>query len=487
MEHAGTIVPVILSGGSGSRLWPLSRALYPKQFLPLVGELTLIQETALRVAGEVFAAPLVICNDEHRFIVAEQLRALDRAPADIILEPVGRNTAPAAAVAALRLLETGADALMLLMPSDHVIARPDRFVGAVHQACPAARNGMLVTFGVRPERAETGYGYIRAGSPVPGVDGVATVARFTEKPDRATAEAYVAKGSHFWNSGIFLFSAAAFITELEAHAPGIVLSARTALAGAARDLNFCRLDRRAFEACPSLSIDYAVMEKTTRAAVVPIEMDWNDIGAWSGLWDIADKDGQGNAVEGDVVLHDARNTYVRAGGQLVAVVGLDDVVVVATDDAVLVAHRQAAQDVKHVVDMLKAGRRAQHLQHTTVHRPWGSYRGIDRGERFQVKQIVVNPGERLSLQVHHHRAEHWIVVEGTALVTRGTEQFLLRENESTFISLGETHRLENPGKVPLRLIEVQSGSYLGEDDIVRLEDGYGRASEVPAPNEPTGP
>jgi len=471
---SGVITPVILSGGSGSRLWPLSRALYPKQFLALAGELTMLQETALRVAGDGFAAPLVICNEEHRFLVAEQLRAKACRPSEIILEPVGRNTAPAVCVAALKLLAAGEDGLMLVMPSDHVIAAPDRFLQAVATATRAAAAGALVTFGITPARAETGYGYIKAGPRLDAHEGVHAVERFVEKPDQPTAEAYLADGSYLWNSGIFLFSAAAYVAELERSNPAMVEACRKALSDAERDLTFCRLGMDAFAASPSDSIDYAVMETTARAAVVQVEMGWNDVGAWSALWDIGEKDGGGNVVQGDAVLHEARNVYVRSDEHLVAVVGLEDVVVVATDDAILVTDHAHAQDVKHIVDRLKAEQRDEHALHTTVHRPWGSYRGVDRGNRFQVKRITVKPGERLSLQMHHHRAEHWIVVEGTALVTRGEEQLFVYENQSVHIPMGTVHRLENPGKVPLHLIEVQSGGYLGEDDIVRLEDSYQR-------------
>ncbi|WP_282189143.1 mannose-1-phosphate guanylyltransferase/mannose-6-phosphate isomerase [Azospirillum sp. SYSU D00513] len=482
-KSAGVITPVILSGGSGSRLWPLSRSLYPKQFLPLTSELTMIQETALRVAGERFAAPLVICNEEHRFIIAEQLRAQACRPSEIILEPVGRNTAPAVCVAALKLLAAGEDALMLVMPSDHVIASPGRFLEAVATAAGAAAAGALVTFGVRPVRAETGYGYIKAGAKLDAHEGVNAVERFVEKPDQTTAEVYLADGSYLWNSGIFLFSAAAYVAELERSSPSMVEACRKALSGAERDLTFCRLGKDAFAASPSDSIDYAVMERTARAAVVPVDMGWNDVGAWSALWDIGEKDANGNVVQGDAVLHDARNVYVRSDEQLVAVAGLENVVVVATDDAILVTNHARAQDVKHIVDRLKAERRDEHALHTTVHRPWGSYRGVDRGSRFQVKRIVVKPGERLSLQMHHHRAEHWIVVEGTALVTRGEEQIFVYENQSVYIPMGTVHRLENPGRVPLHLVEVQSGGYLGEDDIVRFEDGYGRMSSIPAASQ----
>lgn len=473
-QTSGGITPVILSGGSGSRLWPLSRAAYPKQFLPLASELTMIQETALRATGEGFAPPIVICNEEHRFLVAEQLRAQAIRPSEIILEPVGQNTAPAACVAALKLLAAGDGGLMLVMPSDHVVASPERFQAAVAAAAPSAAAGRLVTFGITPTRAETGYGYIHAGEPLGDGDAVRAVDRFVEKPDADAAAAMLEDDRYLWNSGIFLFSPAAYLAELERSRPAMVEACRRALSGAVRDLTFCRLEPVAFRAAEADSIDYAVMETTTKAAVLPIEVGWNDVGAWSALWEIGDKDAHGNVVHGDVVLHDVRTSYVRSDQTLVAIVGLNDVAVVVTDDAVLVAAQSRVQEVRAVVEQLKAGGRGEHSLHTTVHRPWGSYRGIDRGERFQVKRIVVKPGERLSLQMHHHRAEHWVVVSGTALVTRGEETFLLGENQSTYIPAGETHRLENPGKVPLHLIEVQSGGYLEEDDIVRFQDGYGR-------------
>lgn len=467
------IHPVVLSGGSGSRLWPLSRAGYPKQFLPLAGEQTMLQGTMQRVAGPQFAAPLMICNNEHRFVVAEQLRTANISANRIILEPIGRNTAPAVAVAALTLLQQHEDALMLVLPSDHVIKNQAAFHAAIAQAEQAVRLGYLVTFGITPDKPETGYGYIQQGQALTA-EGVHQVARFVEKPDADTAATYVASGEFLWNSGIFLFSARQYLAELKLHHPTMVEACEAALANAEQDLNFCRLDKDAFSASPSDSIDYAVMEKTQHAAVVPVDMDWSDLGAWSALWDITQKDQHGNASHGDVLLHNTRNSYVHADHALVAVTGLDDVIVVATDDAVLVANRNNAQDVKKIVDTLKEQGRYEHTLHTTVHRPWGNYQGIDLGERYQVKRISVKPGEQLSLQKHYHRAEHWIVVKGTALVTCGDKEFLVRENESTYIPMGEVHRLKNPGKVELELIEVQSGGYLGEDDIVRLEDGYGR-------------
>jgi mannose-1-phosphate guanylyltransferase/mannose-6-phosphate isomerase len=470
------ITPVILSGGVGSRLWPLSRKGYPKQFLPLAGPLTMIQETVRRSTGAGFAAPLVVCNDDHRFLVVEQLHALGVSPEAILLEPVGCNTAPAAAAAALHLLRFREDALMLVMPSDHVIQDVAAFQAAVETAAAAARTSRLVTFGITPSRPETGFGYILAGGEI-GSDGVLPVERFVEKPDLDTARAYLADGRYLWNSGIFLFSARVYLEELERTSPDIVAACGAAMHAGRWDNTFFRLGSEEFAASPSNSIDYAVMEKTDRAAMVPVDMGWNDVGAWSALWDIGTKDEVGNVCQGDVILHDTRDCYVRSESGLVALSGICDAVVIATDDAVLVTTRDKAQNVKIIVDRLKAQSRDEHNLHTTVHRPWGNYRGIDRGDRFQVKRIVVLPGERLSFQKHYHRAEHWLVVEGVANVTRGDQTFMLSENESTFIRPGEIHRLENPGKVPLHLIEVQSGSYLGEDDIIRFDDAYGRKDD----------
>ncbi len=468
------IHPVILSGGSGSRLWPLSRAGYPKQFLPLNSENSMLQDTALRVSSSCFAAPLLICNEEHRFLVAEQLRSIDITPDKIILEPVGRNTAPAIAIAALSLVEKQSDALMLVLPSDHIILDQNAFQQAVDVASEAAQSGKLVTFGIAPDKPETGYGYIHKGALVSGFENVNDIAEFVEKPNVKKATEYLNSGEYLWNSGIFLMSAQQYLDELSLHHPEILTACQNALEQAEQDLSFCRLNKEAFSTSPSDSIDYAVMERTNCAAVVPVDMNWSDLGSWSALLDIEEKDSDGNAHRGDVLLHNTTNSYVHADHRLVAVTGLDNIIVVSTDDAVLVSNRDNAQDVKKIVDQLKAANRYEHSLHTTVHRPWGNYRGIDLGERHQVKRITVNPGERLSLQMHHHRAEHWIVVSGTAKVTVGQNEFLLRENESTFIPIGESHRLENPGKLPLYLIEVQSGSYLGEDDIVRFEDGYGR-------------
>jgi mannose-1-phosphate guanylyltransferase/mannose-6-phosphate isomerase len=465
------LIPVILSGGSGTRLWPLSREAHPKQFLPLLGDRSLLQMTWLRLVGlPGMSAPLVVANEEHRFLVAEQLREVGATPAALILEPVGRNTAPAIAVAALRAIADGGDPVLLVLPSDHVIADEAAFRAAILEVLPAAEAGEVVTFGILPTAPETGYGYINAA---PG-DGVRRVLRFVEKPDAATAAGYVASGEYFWNSGMFAFRASRYLEELQRSRPAMVAAAREALDKAVRDVDFLRLDKVAFSASPSDSIDYAVMESTERATVLPIDVGWNDVGSWSALWSVVEQDGDGNAHRGDVIARDCRNTLAMSEKRLVALIGLDDVVVVDTDDALLVARRDRVQEVKEIVTALKAGKRSQATWHRKVYRPWGSYDGIDSGERFQVKRIIVKPGASLSLQMHHHRAEHWIVVKGTARVTNGDKVFLLGENESTYIPLGSRHRLENPGKQPLELIEVQSGGYLGEDDIVRFDDVYGR-------------
>ncbi len=478
----GSVVPVILSGGSGSRLWPLSRKALPKQLLALAGDNTMIQDTVARARGPGFAAPIVICGQEHRFLIAEQLRAAGFDGARIILEPAGRNTAPAAAVAALKILEDDPDGLLLLMPSDHIVANVKAFHEAVGVAAKAARGGALVTFGIQPAGPETGYGYIKGGKALPS--GALAVERFVEKPDRATAQGYLKAGGYYWNSGMFLFSAKTFLAEMKRLEPGMLACCQGALEHAHRDMDFIRLGEAAFLACPAQSIDYAVMEHAANAAVVPVEMGWNDVGSWQSLWEIAPRGADGNALLGDVITEKAKNSYIRSEGVLVAAVGVENLVVVATKDAVLVAHRDAAQDVKKIVEQLEAAGRDNHINHAVVHRPWGSYESVDTGKNFQVKRIIVKPGAKLSLQMHHHRAEHWIVVSGAARVTCDDKVFLLQENESTFIPLGAKHRLENPGKVPLHLIEVQSGAYLGEDDIVRFEDTYGRVPQAES-NKPS--
>ncbi|MBL8255322.1 MAG: mannose-1-phosphate guanylyltransferase/mannose-6-phosphate isomerase [Pseudoxanthomonas mexicana] len=462
--------PVLLSGGSGTRLWPLSREAYPKQFLPLAGDDTMVQATWRRVEAIADLAPIVVANEEHRFLVAEQLRQIGAPVPAIVLEPVGRNTAPAIAAAALQAMVDGADPLLLVLPSDHVVRDVAGFQRAVREASSAAEAGALVTFGIVPDAPETGFGYIQAEAG----EGLRKVSRFVEKPDATTAQSYLDAGGYYWNSGMFLFRASRYLEELANVRPDIVEAVRAAHASARHDGDFVRLDKDAFAVCPPDSIDYAVMEKTARAMVLPIDIGWNDVGSWSALWDVAERDADGNAHHGDVIAVDSRNSYAYAQ-RLVALVGVDDIVVVETDDAVLVARKDRVQDVKQVVARLKEEQRSQAVLHREVHRPWGSYDSVDNGGRHQVKRIKVKPGAALSLQMHHHRAEHWIVVSGTAKVTRGDEILLLSENESTYIPLGVKHRLENPGKVPLELIEVQSGSYLGEDDIVRFEDVYGRS------------
>ena len=470
------INPVILSGGSGTRLWPMSRESYPKQFLALTSDRSLLQETVLRVAdARRFAAPLLVCNAEHRFIVAEQVRCSGVRPSRLVLEPVGRNTAPAVAAAAIMLEAEDADALMLVLPSDHTITDTKGFAKAVSAAARAAAAGGLVTFGITPSEAETGFGYIRRGAAIDKLDGCFAVDAFVEKPDLATAKKYVKDGGYDWNSGMFLFSAGRYLAELERLEPDMVAGCRAAVDGAEGDLDFIRLAAEPFARIESRSIDYAVMEHTEHAVVVPADIGWSDVGSWAALWDVSDRDEAGNVLAGDVVALDVSNSYIRSEGGLVTAIGVSDIVVIATDDAVLVLPRDRAQDVKALVDTLKSSDRVESTLHPRVYRPWGYYQTLHEGERFQVKRITVNMGARLSLQMHHHRAEHWIVVNGTATVTRGEETFVLHENESTYIPPGTPHRLENPGKMALNLIEVQSGSYLGEDDIVRYEDVYGRS------------
>jgi mannose-1-phosphate guanylyltransferase/mannose-6-phosphate isomerase len=476
------LLPVILSGGSGTRLWPLSRELYPKQLLPLVGDQTMLQETAKRVDGLAdVGAPIVVCNDSHRFMVAEQMLQLGTRPAAIILEPVGRNTAPAVAVAALVALtpapsrkrerEEPGDPILLVLPADHVIRDVSAFREAVQAGRAAAAANKLVTFGVVPDRPETGYGYIRKAQ---GEGPVFPVAEFVEKPNLEIAVRYVQSGEYFWNSGMFMFRARAFLAELRRHAPAMLSACEDAIAAAKRDLDFTRLAAETFGACPSDSIDYAVMEKTDDAVVVPLDAGWSDVGSWSALQDALPRDASGNVLSGDVITAGTTGSYLHSTSRLIAAVGLTDHVVVETKDAVLVAPRDKVQDVKALVNQLKAQGRYESSLHREVFRPWGCYDSIDSGDRFQVKRLIVKPGASMSLQLHHHRAEHWIVVSGTARITRGEETFLLGENESTFIPVGTKHRIENPGKVALHIIEVQSGSYLGEDDIVRFEDVYGR-------------
>ncbi|NMG44605.1 mannose-1-phosphate guanylyltransferase/mannose-6-phosphate isomerase [Aromatoleum toluvorans] len=476
--------PVILSGGSGTRLWPLSREQYPKQLLALIGDDTMLQQTATRLDGfsgslPVAAEPIVVCNEEYRFITAEQMRAIGRPTSRILLEPVGRNTAPALTLAALSVVREDGDGVLLVMPADHVVRDREAFHRAVATGLEAARAGAMVTFGIVPERPETGYGYIRSGSECS--PGVREVEAFVEKPDARTAAEYVASGAYLWNSGLFMVRASLWLKAIGHFNPAMLAACDASVGAAARDIDFVRIGRDAFEACPSDSIDYAVMEKLAGTPglgiaprVVPMSVGWSDVGAWDALWSLADKDEAGNAARGDVVLEGTTNSLVHATSRMVACVGVDGLIVVETPDAVLVAHKDRTQDVKQIVSRLKADKRSQVYAHRKIHRPWGCYDSIDNGQRFQVKHIEVKPGAALSLQMHHHRAEHWIVVRGTAKVTRGDETFLLTENQSTYIPLGVTHRLENPGKLMLEMIEVQSGGYLGEDDIVRFEDTYGR-------------
>jgi len=475
------IVPVILSGGSGSRLWPLSREMYPKQFLSLVNDQTMLQNTVTRLAGVAdLAAPMVVCNENHRFIVADQLGAIGHSPSAILLEPMGRNTAPAVAIAALQAMAEGYDPVLLVLPADHVIQKEEALRAAVVAGKSFALEGKLITFGIVPTGPETGYGYIKRGSSgkETGKETAAyVVERFEEKPDLATAQSYVESGSYYWNSGMFMFLASRYIEELERFAPEMVIACRKALAAASRKDPAVYLDKEAFAACPSNSIDYAVMEKTGDAMVLPLEAGWSDVGSWAALWDIGERTSDGNVLVGDILQKDTANSYLHAESRMIAAVGVENLVVVETADAVLVCSKDRVQDVKGIVDKLRKNKRDEAVLHRRVYRPWGAYESIDREERFQVKRITVNPGARLSSQMHHHRAEHWIVVKGTAKITHGEETLILTENQSTYIPFGVIHRLENPGKIPLELIEVQSGSYLGEDDIVRFDDVYGRATK----------
>lgn len=474
------IYPVILSGGVGSRLWPISRALYPKQLLPLVSERAMLLETALRVTDEnEFTAPIIVSNDEHRFIIAQQMRDAGIVPLAHILEPQGRNTAPAAAAAAAFVRARDPKGVILILPADHHIADVDAFRKAILQGATLANAGKLVTFGVLPSAPETGYGYIKRGMPIAGGDAF-TVDRFVEKPDRATAESYLADGGYDWNAGIFMFRVDRILNEMRIHCPEIALRASEAVARGSLDLDFLRLDTEAFEACPSDSIDYAVMERTSDAAVVPVDMGWSDIGSWSALWDIGVKDDGGNVLAGDVLVENTRDCYIRAESGLVATIGVENLIIVETGDVLLVASRDQVQDVKKIVERIAATGRTEHQAHSRVHRPWGYYETLDAGERHQVKHLLVHPGAALSLQMHHHRAEHWVVVKGRAQVTVADHVRVLKENESIYIPVGTTHRLANPGDEPLSIIEVQSGAYLGEDDIVRFDDVYGRDVKNPA-------
>ncbi|QFT20946.1 Alginate biosynthesis protein AlgA [Pseudomonas sp. THAF187a] len=474
------MTPIILSGGSGSRLWPLSRKLYPKQFLALTGEQTLFQQTLQRLSIEGMQPPVLVSNQEHRFIVQEQLEQIGQQAQLLLLEPFGRNTAPAVAMAALQLVAEGRDELMLVLPADHVLDDQQAFRQALALATVAAEKGEMVLFGVPANRPETGYGYILGETDGELPDGVARVSSFVEKPDAKRASEYVASGNYYWNSGMFLFRASRFLEELKQHDVDIYDTCLLALERSLREGEQIAIDPATFACCPDNSIDYAVMEKTDRACVVPLSAGWNDVGSWSSIWEVHDKDAAGNVVSGDVLLEDSRNCLVHGNGKLVSVLGLDDIVVVETKDATMVAHKDRVQDVKKLVGKLDAQGRSETQNHCAVYRPWGSYDSVDMGGRFQVKHITVKPGAQLSLQMHHHRAEHWIVVSGTARVTCDDREFLLTENQSTYIPMTSVHRLSNPGKIPLEIIEVQSGTYLGEDDIERLEDVYGRSDAVAA-------
>jgi mannose-1-phosphate guanylyltransferase len=468
------ILPVIMAGGIGSRLWPLSRQLFPKQFLTLQGELSMLQTTIKRLEGITQQQPLIICNEDHRFIVAEQLRRESLTASHILLEPASRNTAPAIALAALQALKTGQDPLLLVLPADHVIKDHEAFCTAVEHATFAANNDKLATFGIVPDAPETGYGYIKANNSDDKY--YSQVSQFIEKPDLVTAQRYLQQNDYFWNSGMFMFKASVFLEELKQYRPDIYHACETAMVNTSTDLDFIRVDKEAFKQCPDDSIDYAVMEKTQQAVVVPLDAGWSDIGSWSTLWDIEEKDADGNVCHGDIININSRNCYINAQEKLVTAIGLNDIVVVETKDAILVSHKSAVQQVKDIVTTLKDRHRSEASLHREVYRPWGKYDALDQGERFKVKRITVKPGAKLSTQMHHHRAEHWIVVSGTAKVTHAEEELFLTENQSTYIPIGSKHALENPGMVDLQLIEVQSGCYLEEDDIVRFDDKYGRTN-----------
>ena len=465
-------LPVILAGGSGTRLWPLSRKLYPKQFLAFGGELSMLQQSVMRLEGLQCSSPLLVCNEDHRFLTAEQMRQMGHEDITILLEPEGRNTAPAIALAALHATSHGNDPVLLIMAADHHIQDQQAFHESVSKAADQAGKDWLVTFGIVPGYPETGYGYIQRGQEIQGQ--AYRVERFVEKPDPDTAAAYLKAGDYYWNSGMFMFRAGRYLEELKKFEPDILASCSAALQNARQDMHFVRVDKDAFSSCPSDSIDYAVMEKTQDAAIVPMEAGWSDVGSWSSLWDLLPRDTEGNSCKGDVITLETSNSLILSDNRLVATLGVQDLVVVETKDAVLVTHKNRAQEIKALVNHIKSSGRSEHITHREVFRPWGSYDSIDAGGRYQVKRITVKPGAKLSLQKHHHRAEHWVVVSGTAMVTNGEESFLVTENQSTYIPLGRTHSLENPGKIPLELIEVQSGAYLGEDDIVRFEDIYGR-------------
>ncbi len=467
------MLPVIMAGGSGSRLWPLSRSHYPKQFLPLLGEQTMLQQTVERIAG--CGNPLIICGEEHRFIVAEQLRSAQQSHQGIILEPEGKNTAPAIALAAIEATRQDPEAILLVLAADHSIQQPKAFIEAAKKGEALAKEGKLVTFGIIPDQPHTGYGYIRSGAEVTEVTGAFTVSEFVEKPNRETAERYLDSGEYYWNSGIFMFKAQRYLDELAEYRPDILERCQSSMANTCKDSDFIRPDADTFKECPEDSIDYAVMEKTREAVVLPIDCGWSDVGSWSALWEISEKDASGNSCKGDTLTVDTHNCYIHSDSKLIASVGVENLIIIESDDAIMVADQSKVQQVKDVVQSLKKDQRSEAEYHRKVYRPWGYYDSVDQGARFQVKRIVVKPGAQLSLQMHHHRAEHWIVVKGTAEVTKGEDTYLVTENESTYIPLGVKHRLKNPGAIPLEIIEVQSGSYLGEDDIQRFDDTYGRS------------
>jgi mannose-1-phosphate guanylyltransferase/mannose-6-phosphate isomerase len=472
------IIPIILAGGSGTRLWPLSRQLYPKQLIDIYNEDTMLQNTISRLEGlENSGSPIVICNEEHRFMTAEQLREINVEPQAIILEPVGRNTAPAIAIAALKAMENNEDPILLILPADHVIEKIPEFHDAILSGLEYAEKDNLITFGIVPDSPEIGYGYIKRGEVLKENRGISIIQSFVEKPDLETAEKYLDSGSYTWNSGMFMFKASAIIKELENHAPKILQPCRKAILTATRDLDFFRLNLKDFQNIPSDSIDYAVMEKTSKGVVIPLDAGWNDMGSFDALWQTGEKDRDQNVIKGNVLTHDVKETYINSEKSLIAAVGLEKFVIVETKDAVFISPRDRVQDVKKIVKLLKDQNRSEAINHSKVYRPWGSYETIDIEPRFQVKRITVKPGAKLSLQKHFHRAEHWTVVSGSAVITKGEEEMLLQEDQSTYIPLGTVHRLENPGKIPLELIEVQSGSYLGEDDIVRYDDVYGRKEQ----------
>ncbi|MFK5893952.1 MAG: mannose-1-phosphate guanylyltransferase/mannose-6-phosphate isomerase [Pseudomonadota bacterium] len=479
------VVPVILSGGTGSRLWPLSRELNPKQFLPLVSENSMLQETLLRLHGngtspvDADINPVIVCNEEHRFLAAEQLRQINYPSPAIILEPEGRNTAPAICVAAMHLMAQEEDPIMLVLPADHVILNTDNFHKTLSQGTQLALQGKLVTFGIVVDSAETGYGYIQQGKQIDSLNNAYSVARFVEKPDKVTAQTYLDSGDYLWNSGMFMFRCSVYIQELKKYQAEMVNCCLQAYELANNDCDFIRLDKASFSASPADSIDYAVMEKTDHSVVIPLDANWNDVGAWDALWELGEKDAQGNVCQGDILLEQVSNSYIHADYRLVAAIGLQNCIIIETADAILVADKNHAQDVKSIVQKLKSQKRDEAMLQQRVYRPWGSYETLDEEFRFKVKRIIVNPGSTLSLQMHHHRAEHWVIVRGTAKITQGDKEFILTEDQSTYIPLGTTHRLENPGVIPLEIIEIQSGSYLGEDDIVRFSDKYGRVEGGP--------